>query len=160
MMLKMQLWSQEYIKFYNIFRSYNTFRTVIIFHSIYYLLCFFLSNKCRLGEQMFTKHKKNLNHKLLNGVDKKINCMRQDPLSKTSRVTRMLLDLWIGNETLCKLRCFGNARWVCRLSEALIESRQFIGWWCGCRHRHSYVASLYWRMRHLVPLFREQGLCE
>ncbi len=31
---------------------------------------------------------------------------------------------------------------MCRLSETLIESRQFIGWWDGCRPRRSYVAIL------------------
>ncbi len=34
-----------------------------------------------------------------------------------------------------------------------IESRRFIGWWRGCRHRRSYVASLYWRTRHLLLRF-------
>ncbi len=46
---------------------------------------------------------------------------------ETSRVTRVTLVLWIGNETLRSLR-IGNAHCVTE-SETHIESRQFIGWW-------------------------------
>ncbi len=55
-----------------------------------------------------------------------------------SRVTYITHIIWTGNETL---RCY-DAFWVFRLSEALIESRQFIGWWRGCRPRRSYIAIL------------------
>ncbi len=48
-----------------------------------------------------------------------------------------------------KLRHFGNAR----LSEACIESRQFIGWWRGCHPRRSCIVSLYWRTHHLLLRF-------
>ncbi len=42
---------------------------------------------------------------------------------------------------------------MCRLSEALIELCQLIGWWRRCRHQCSYVASLYWWTRHLLLRF-------
>ncbi len=48
------------------------------------------------------------------------------------------------------IRCFGNTSCMCWLSEALIESRQFIRW----LHRwRPYIASLYWRTRHLLLRF-------
>ncbi len=47
---------------------------------------------------------------------------------KTSRVTRVTLVLWIGNETL---RSFSTLWERLRVTESWthIESRQFIGWW-------------------------------
>ncbi len=64
-----------------------------------------------------------------------IHCfrLRNKPLAVCCSLSKV-------HSTLSKLRRFGNARWVCRLSEALIESRQFIGWWRECHHRRSYVA--------------------
>ncbi len=50
-------------------------------------------------------------------------------VKKTSRVIRVTLVLWIGNETLRSLALrIGNAHRVTE-SETHIESRQFIGWW-------------------------------
>ncbi len=47
---------------------------------------------------------------------------------ETSRVTRVTLVLWIGNETLRLTLCFCTPpAWP--MSEAPIESRRFVGWW-------------------------------
>ncbi len=79
---------------------------------------------------------------------------------KTSLVTCVTLVLWIGNETLRKLRTL----WECPLGVPIvwrpIESRQFIGWWHGWHHQCSYVTSLYWRTRHLLLRFLcQKGPC-
>ncbi len=105
------------------------------------------------------------------------NCLR------TSRVTRVTLVLWIGNEALRELLTLWERIWACRLSEALIESHQFIGWWRNAApdaltssaytgERAIYSSDLsaeknpVGSVRSLAanaasrPLFREQGLRE
>ncbi len=59
----------------------------------------------------------------------------KDQVTLKNNILQYYCSLSSVHSTLGKLRPFGNAPWVCRLSKALIESRQFIGWWCG----RSYV---------------------
>ncbi len=47
---------------------------------------------------------------------------------KTSRVTYVTHVLWVGNEILRSFKQWEHPQ-VRQLSEAIIESRQFIGWW-------------------------------
>ncbi len=69
---------------------------------------------------------------------------------KTSRVTRVTLVLWIGNETLRASR-FGNASCVTNVwSPYRITPIHWLMAWCRLWRNH--VVSLYWRMRH--PLLR------
>ncbi len=72
---------------------------------------------------------------------------------RTSWVTHVTLVLWIGKETLHKAKALWERPWACRLSEALIESCQFIGWLCGCHLRRSHIVSLYRRTHHLLLRF-------
>ncbi len=69
---------------------------------------------------------------------------------KTSRVTRVTLVLWIGNETLRASR-FGNASCVTNVwSPYRITPIHWLMEWCRLWRNH--VVSLYWRTRH--PLLR------
>ncbi len=65
----------------------------------------------------------------------KLEWFLKDQVTLKNNILQYYCSLSSVHSTLGKLRPFGNAPWVCRLSKALIESRQFIGWWCG----RSYV---------------------
>ncbi len=59
---------------------------------------------------------------------------------------------FIGSLDAALLWRIGNALWVCRLSEALKESRQFIGWWRGCHPRCRLPPGNVAELRGLPPL--------